>query len=125
MGLPRTVLVELVETTCWCGQAFALPTLLYDAVYEARSGGQMFYCPLGHSNSFKKGRVKQLEESLSAVRQARDWAEARQATTERKLKRIQSRIAQGICPKCNRSFRNVARHMKSQHGSKRKAKATE
>jgi Fe-S oxidoreductase len=29
--------------------------------------------------------------------------------------RIKTRVANGVCPHCNRTFQNLARHMASQH----------
>lgn len=35
--------------------------------------------------------------------------------TRAKLVRDRARFANGVCPCCNRSFENVARHMRTQH----------
>lgn len=118
---------QLETTTCGvCGVLFAPPEVLLD---DCRENGSSFFCPNGHSLVFNDYENKRLKRDLEREREksarlvaARDQAEASaraqkaQATRARnELKRIKERIDNGVCPCCNRSFKNVHRHMKSQH----------
>jgi hypothetical protein len=59
---------------------------------------------------------------LAAEKQRKDAALARanaaeqaRLKAERKTKRIEKRIHAGVCPCCNRTFQNLARHMNTKH----------
>lgn len=83
-----------------------------------------FFCPNGHSQSYvgktDREKLAEKEAELAKVRSAlyaeRDDKEKAQA----KLSRISKRIHAGVCPKCNRTFENVALHMKSKHTGTKK-----
>lgn len=116
---------DLEVTICTCGVLFAAPAKLLDT---RRWDGQGFYCPNGHGLSFDGDRnrqereLKETRERAGRLAHQRDQAEAslraqRGATTRarRERDRIAGRIRNGVCPCCNRSFKDVHRHMKSQH----------
>jgi len=71
-----------------------------------------FYCPHGHANwyEYETDLEKEQRKSAMLADQVRMEREERQKA-ERKLKRVEK----GTCPKCNRHFVNVERHMKSKH----------
>lgn len=119
---------ELTISTCWCGIVHAVPRELHD--YQARchrdrpeSKVPDIYCPLGHAyipagegKAIKLQRqLDERERQLEAEMAARRAAEDQLAAAEREAKRIAKRTAGGVCPCCNRSFVQLARHMKSQH----------
>lgn len=117
---------ELVIETCWCGTVHAVPRELADHAKRQRDEGVKqdgIYCPLGHSWIFSgEGKVARLErklrereDQLTAEIAARRAAEDQLAAAERERKRIAKRTSGGVCPCCNRSFVQLARHMKSQH----------
>jgi hypothetical protein len=124
---------EIVVTTCWCGIRHGVPRELYDYVNGQHNDGvrQMgIYCPLGHSWVFSgKGEADRLREenarlervaasraeSLRIAREDRDHADRRRAAAKGQLTKVRNRIANGVCPSCNRHFANVERHMSSQH----------
>ncbi len=109
-----------------CGISFALPKHLHQRRID---DGKSFYCPNGHSNTYGETEVKRLQRVLDAERakvlaeqKKREWAEQATAAeaklrekAERRLKRNQTRIANGVCPCCNRHFTNLERHMKMKH----------
>lgn len=116
--------VALVDTSCAkCGIVFAVPDW-WDR--QRRDSGEGFYCPNGHTLLYGKNT---LEKRLAAAERARDAARAHaqavqdQNDAERKahsatkgqLTKAKKRIAAGVCPCCNRTFRNLARHMTGQH----------
>ena len=118
--------VELTTTDCWCGLPFAMPARLYK---QCRDTGTTFYCPLGHKIVFKTTEAdklrrernllkQQLAEKDDAIREKRQECNVawRTATAYKgHVTRIKNRIGKGVCPCCNRSFQNLARHMNSKH----------
>lgn len=109
-----------------CGVRYGLESAFDDR--KSREGGS-WYCPNGHSIVYSETEVdklrKQLEEKercLSIVRDSRDQAYARSRHVERSLittrghyTRIKTRVANGVCPCCKRTFQNLHNHMKHQH----------
>lgn len=114
---------ELTVMTCWCGLIHAVPTNLYDVYIE--SDHKNLHCPLGHSYVPSKRREKRedklaakvahLREQNEHLREERQQAEKKASTYKGHLTRTKKRISGGVCPCCNRSFENLARHMKSKH----------
>jgi len=109
----------LTVTSCWCGIRLAIPDNLY--AYATRHKNKAVFCPLGHEFVFDNTTEEKLRRALdreAATRARLDQAEAslsaQKAATTRvrnKLKRVEA----GVCPHCNRSFQNLARHMESKH----------
>jgi hypothetical protein len=118
--------VELVtETCCACGILFAMPAELKKRALEQRDR-LSFYCPNGHSQHYvgksdgqllreERERADRLRGELSSTRAERDhhWTERKKLCTRHH--NMRKRIQQGVCPCCNRTFENLARHMKSKH----------
>lgn len=108
--------VTLEALTCSeCGIRFAMPEWY---VTTRRNEGGIFNCPNGHRQQFIEPEVvklrRELEEKSRALTASkcetlRERQEREKA--ERKLKRVKN----GVCPCCNRSFQNLARHMKTKH----------
>jgi DNA repair exonuclease SbcCD ATPase subunit len=105
-----------------CGVAFAVPEKMRA---EKESDGGYWYCPNGHSRIYKKTTAQELEEEKARRKRAelraqanRELLEAEErshASTRGHLTRVKKRTAHGVCPCCNRTFQNVARHMESKH----------
>lgn len=110
----------LVPTSCAaCGITFGLP-----APYEIarRQDGREFYCPNGHHLAWSESELDRTRVALARGTQELDQAKAgaRDALAERDaalaaLLAHQQRVANGVCPCCNRSFRDLLRHMRDQH----------
>lgn len=95
-----TYRVDFELHTCGhCGIQFAVPERWLD---DRRSKHDTFYCPNGHPRVFA---AESREEKL-----ARERAED-ETTDERRLRGV----AAGVCPCCNRTFQQLARHMASKH----------
>lgn len=116
----------LTVTTCWCGTAHAVPTELYDHQLRQHNNGENvtgIYCPLGHTwIPAGKGEAAKLREKLAAEERRSatltsklDQEQASHRSTKGQLTKTKKRIANGVCPCCNRSFVQLARHMKTQH----------
>lgn len=110
---------------CWCSLEFAIPESLYDYYRRRFDDGVpiSLHCPLGHEFvPSGKGVAERLRESLrwteNALQASRDETQ-RQVRRVRAYKgqmtKLRKRIANGVCPCCNRTFTNLARHMASQH----------
>lgn len=107
---------ELVVTTCWCGIQFAMPRGTYD--WHIRRETNTTYCPLGHAGVVREPVEKKLEAAQARERHLEDQLRAAENDAEavrRRLIRDRHRFANGVCPCCNRSFTNVARHMATKH----------
>lgn len=118
MGACLNYSVSLISETCVnCGVEFAWPKEMRDARLKDKKS---FYCPNGHSMSWSgpNATERELSETKSRLAQVeRDAAfKAEQIKTlERKAKRQTRRIHAGVCPHCNRTFEQLARHMASKH----------
>lgn len=112
--------IDMTEMVCGkCGINFTVPE-------DWRSGkqetGETWYCPNGHPRAYAESDVdkakKALEEekirhiaTLARLNEAR--AAERKAVAE--TERLKKRVSAGVCPCCNRTFKQLARHMKTKH----------
>jgi len=106
---------------------FAIPHVLR---LRLRKSHDTFYCPAGHAQHYVgvsdedvlKEKLRKAEARAAEWRAEydREWG-ARKATERRLsaakgvLTKTKKRIANGVCPCCNRTFQNLANHMKGQH----------
>jgi hypothetical protein len=109
-----------------CGVKFAFPVSLREQYLKS---GDTFYCPSGHSNVYRKTTAELLREQLAQKEQERLALESRvnywvkehtaqyeaKVKVENKLKRVEKRILNGVCSCCNRTFQDLAAHMKTKH----------
>lgn len=123
----------VTETCCYdgCGVEFAMTRGFYnECVQNPGVGtGRAFFCPNGHRQWYTgksdAQRVKELEarvrEQSEEVNLQRGLTElARREAKREKTRRtnMETRIMAGVCPKCKRTFSDLAEHMKMQHGKK-------
>lgn len=108
-----------VQTCANCGTHFAITERFAEA---RREDGQKFYCPNGHNLSWADTELDKVRRWLARSEGNRRAAEERtkrekkaHAATKGKLTKTKKRVGNGVCPCCNRSFVNLARHMKGQH----------
>ena len=98
------------------------------ASFEAarRSDCESFYCPAGHKQWFPgktdEKRIEELKAQLAtkddllrSTQRANHKFWRLQRAAEGRTKALKRRIAAGVCPCCQRSFENLARHMKTKH----------
>ncbi len=109
---------------CQCKVSFGMDEATH---LTLRRSSTNFYCPFGHQQHFPQGKTeaeKLAAAQAQAKREVRWRHEAEEAAraTERRLAaqkgvttRLKNRVANGVCPCCNRSFMNLQRHMASQH----------
>jgi hypothetical protein len=131
--------VEMYLVTCYsCGVPFAIPSNLQRKFKDTR---ESFYCPNGHRQAYLKSTEEELrdkqqkelfQKNLEIQRLKRDsdgfqelWQnkikENKKLTLQKK--RIEKRIMAGVCPCCNRTFQNLAKHMENKHKGSGKTKA--
>jgi len=106
-----------------CGVWHGIPSAMFNTCLKE---GGFWTCPNGHSRGYSEGSVyKQLEKE----KKRREWAEnnAARLTKEAKHERqraigykgqatkLKNRAAAGVCPCCNRTFKQLASHMKNKH----------
>ena len=121
MGLVQHAMIVLeTEDCCSCGAIFGLEQ---HRITRLKKEGGNFYCPhCGTQQHYVESENQKLKERLA---QEKHRAEAfkRQATYEAKSKaaikghltRTKKRIGAGVCPCCNRTFKQLANHMKAKH----------
>lgn len=98
-----------------CGVRFALEKDRHEKMMES---GDAFFCPNGHEISYSGNEVKRLQKQLAQAQY--DMRQSKCETmAERNLREIAERrlkrVGRGVCPCCNRTFQNLARHMKTKH----------
>jgi hypothetical protein len=125
MSLQFTFQSVLVSEVCFkCGIQFAMPEDFKRALLRDKSN---FYCPNGHEQHYlgetaEQKRIKALEAELKGEKESREWAEnqtraARIARTkaENARKRLETRVACGVCPHCQRTVKQLAAHIRTKH----------
>jgi hypothetical protein len=123
----------LVVVTCWCGINHAVPENLRNFQLRQHRNGQTvqsIYCPLGHTHApAGKGEAEKLREKLEreqqlaaearrraqAERDLREDTERRLAAQKGATTRARKRAAAAVCPCCNRTFQQLARHLVTKH----------
>lgn len=116
-------LTEIV--CCSCTTHFAMDVELQDRSLKL---GGTFYCPNGHGQSYTETEVEKLRKQNQNLKSNLTWAQQEAETAKREktnlksqLTKTRNRIANGVCPCCNRTFVNVNRHMDTQHPDFKKA----
>ncbi|WP_326565107.1 hypothetical protein VSH64_25015 [Amycolatopsis rhabdoformis] len=109
-----------------CGVSFAMPTTF---TAEKRENGEAFYCPNGHARVFRESEATRLRRQLDQAKKRQEWAEGREmhqrdqreaaersnAALRGVITKQKKRAAAGVCQCCQRTFQNVADHMRTQH----------
>lgn len=123
-----TVTMEVI--VCYsCGVPFGVPHNLRRHYLEK---GKDFYCPNGHRQAYTLSEVdklkKELEEKQDEITRKDSRIKYWQGEADKgkrlaigqkiqasKAKNKLRRVYAGVCPCCNRSFQDLARHMKQMH----------
>lgn len=122
----------VIEECCNCGVVFAMTKDFKDEKLKHRnsSNRRTFYCPNGHAQHYlgetEEARLRRelTQEREKAEREER-WrlAAEKRAQHERHrangykghATRITKRVKAGVCPCCNRTFKQLAAHMAAKH----------
>ncbi len=119
MATQQTTSTLYVQECVNCGVSFGMPKRLHD---NRREEGGDFYCPHGHVMAYRETEIMRLkrqlarkqellEKSRTELRASRLQASAQKGVATR----LRKRVAAGVCPCCNRTFKQLERHMKTQH----------
>lgn len=113
------------EHCCNCGMPFYMPESFKKKQLELLDKGS-FTCPAGHGQHYtgsskdeqiealKREAAHERELRLSASQQAtQNWKTSRQVLG--KLRKLKARVGAGVCPCCQRTFSQLARHIKCKH----------
>lgn len=124
------VQTSFITHTCaehGCGIVFAVEDG-FDS--RRREDHRTFYCPNGHTLSYRgkteeqkqreradrlQKQVEQREADLRFEQRRLDNERRAHAATKGQLTKTRKRVANGVCPCCNRSFADLGRHMAHQH----------
>lgn len=104
--------------------------LTLDHEERLRTYGGTFHCPVGHPNSWhgntevdrlrakladQTRTASQMAERARVAESAAQQSEEARAAASKELKRVKARVKAGVCPCCNRTFQQLARHMTTKH----------
>lgn len=110
-----------------CGISFAVPDRWQE---QKRNDHSIFYCPNGHQRAYngesEEEKLRRENQRLVQKRaELEDDIRDRDAKLENERKRstafkghvtrIKNRVSNGVCPCCNRTFRDLSRHMATKH----------
>lgn len=117
-----------VDECLTCGIPYTVPLMVWENNYKK---GGTHYCPNGHGQGWSKNecedavirrerdRLKQetarLSDEVKQQREQREAAECSAAAYKGQTTKLKKRAAAGVCPCCNRTFQNLARHMANKH----------
>lgn len=110
----------VVEHCCNCHLPFAMSRQFQAKRREDR---QWFYCPAGHPQHYTgKTEAQKLREELERKQAALEAEKGRSILLQNERdsiakahKRMRTRVMNGVCPCCNRTFQNLMMHMRSEH----------
>jgi hypothetical protein len=126
LSYQKTITMETV-VCCNCGVPFGMPSDLRSQLMN--DPDKWFFCPNGHRQHYSKSnekiqredaerKLKAKEAELLQEQMKRIQIEGELGKATRKLKRVQK----GVCPCCNRTFQDLARHMETKHPEVKKPK---
>lgn len=123
MALLSNLTAETVLATVACGECggtYAISERYRQQKEDERGFWHCPYCQV--SWGYGEGKVQRLEKQLAQERARSDQARARAKEFERSMQatkghltRLKQRVANGVCPCCQRQFANLAQHMRNQH----------
>ena len=113
---------QLKVVVCTCSITYAIPAEVVARLirFNSHDYPQHYastYCPNGHNWHYtgESPEAKTARERAEKAERALQWTQDELNTTKKTLKRTEKRIHAGVCPDCNRTFQNVARHMTTKH----------
>lgn len=114
------------QKCCVCFVKFGVPIGYTNA---RRNDKSAFFCPNGHSMSYKESEADKLrlerdrlaqqlaykDDEIARQKSLREGAERSASARKGQVTKMKNRVAAGVCPCCNRSFENLHRHMTTKH----------
>ena len=123
----QNVVTQLVHMECGeCGAVFGITNAKY---WRCKDNGEDFYCPNGHCRIFTKSKVATLQRKLATTtrraenyekrlrneEKGHEYTQRRLSATKGVVTRARRRVGKGVCPCCNRHFKNLEGHMTTKH----------
>lgn len=119
-----------------CGGIYAIGETYRDKCHDDGTSWNCPYCRVGWGYA-GNSRVEQLtrklafqERELAHETARHKWTKSNLKDTEHRRRgekaaktRLKNRAAAGVCPCCNRTFKQLAAHMKTKHPTWNKSKA--
>jgi hypothetical protein len=126
MQITEHIIETYTRLTCSeCGVFFFLSD---HVINTRRDDGKSFYCTNGHQQCYIESETKRLRRQLEATQNELRGAKCdviraknerdEEAKAKDKALRKLKRVTRGVCPECNRTFTDLARHMECKHGIK-------
>lgn len=127
MVAPITTTRTIVPVTC--GVCHVLFGMELDHNEKVRRDGSWFHCPNGCKIHYYESEEQRLQQQLARATHRADQAEARvtdlrrQAVTkDRQIRarkavatRLRRKISAGRCPCCSHEFKDLHKHMRTEH----------
>lgn len=119
--------VVFVRLTCRsCGVDYMIPKALHEG---RKRDKEYWFCPNGHQWHYAENEEDRLrrerdrlvqdaaykDDRIKSLAEQRDHAERRVAAARGQVTKMKKRVSAGVCPCCNRTFVDLARHMVGQH----------
>lgn len=113
--------IEFVTHSCGeCGVLFAMTRDFQEARKKTR---EVWHCPNGHVRVFTgsseadklRAEVQRKDQMLEAERARSARIEQERSQVAKAHHRMRTRVMNGVCPCCNRTFQNLMQHMKTEH----------
>lgn len=104
-----------------CGFTFAVPDHWWQKMHDRH---QTIYCPKCKSGTYwpsesdeeaLRRQLNSTQDMLATSRRESTRLDHQRRAEKAAKTRLKNRIAAGVCPCCNRTFANLARHMTGQH----------
>lgn len=113
----------VTDECCVCGVLHAIPQHMLS---HARKKGGWWYCPNGHHIGWNpqdsesetdrlRAEVARLQSSVAFERERAEAEKRKAAAAKASVERVTARVGNGVCPCCNRTFKQLQRHMRSKH----------
>ena len=123
----ESLATDLIDKHCpTCFVHYAAPKALFDKKNET---GERWFCPNGHHVVYTQSKLQKAEAERDALKLERDRLKQNESyltwraesfkkngiAMKGQMTKLRKRVANGVCPCCNRSFANLHRHMAGQH----------
>lgn len=125
MTISATTQLETVN--CSCGGIYAVQKSVYDAARRQGGGWNCPYCrgAISWRETENDALKRKLERAQQVAANERESARSALAEAEHfrrsrdgmkgQLVKVKKRVKAGVCPCCNRTFKQLAAHMERQH----------
>lgn len=126
-----TVSTTLSTVTCpACGGLYAISESYLGEAQRRGGFKQCWTCPYCKtSRGYGEGEADKLRKQIADLESSVKWTEERKRYAEQEaehfrrsrdgmrgaLAKERKRVGNGVCPRCNRTFSNLGRHMATKH----------